>query len=180
VDLVADPATTRGLFESQHGLPRAEPAQSAPAPALEGLTLELLNKHRPDLLKEALAEQLTQHQAQLRRLEAELQEAHRAVRLAERHRRIGQLLAHHGLPTPEQTDPAAQVIISEQFLAELLAAEDEPRLQRLIEERARLVRALSDGPPKTTPARCRPLSREQQRIDGPERLDVESFVRAIT
>ncbi len=180
VDLVADPATTRGLFESQHDTPPADAAQSGPAAALEGLTLELLKQHRPDLLEATLAEQLAQHQAQLRRLEAELAEARRAVRLAERHKRIEQLLAHHGLPSAEHPDPAARAIISQQFMAELLAAADESHLRRLIEERARLVRALSDGLGKPTPAPHWPRSREQQAIDGPNQFDVESFVRTIT
>jgi hypothetical protein len=46
VDLVADPATTRSLFESADG-----------AGLLEGLSLETLRRERPDLVAELLAEQ---------------------------------------------------------------------------------------------------------------------------
>ena len=180
VDLVADPATTRGLFESQDGLPGTHTADGGQAATLADLTLEVLKKHRPDLLQAALAEQLAEHQAALRRLQAELEEAHAAIRLAERRKRICQLLTQYGLPTPEQTDPAAQVIISEQFLAELLAAEDEARLRQLVDERARLVRTLSRGLPGAAATRCPPLSRDQRAVDALPPLDVESFVRAIT
>jgi len=180
VDLVADPATTRGLFESQAGLSGAGPSEDVQTGALAGLTLEVLKKYRSDLLQAALAEQLAEHQAALHRLQTELEEAHAAVRLAERGKRICQLLAQYGLPTPEQNDPAAQVIISEQFMAELLAAEDEARLRQLIDERARLVRTLSCGLPRVAATRWPPLSRDQRTVDALPPLDVEGFVRAIS
>ena len=63
VDLVADPATTRGLFESA----------PAPAPALAGLTVDELARERPDLV-EAIRGQQAEELQRLRRENREQQQ----------------------------------------------------------------------------------------------------------
>ena len=63
VDLVADPATTRGLFEE--ALAAAEPSveEAPPADELEALTAEALRERRPDLVERLVAEGVERWQA---------------------------------------------------------------------------------------------------------------------
>jgi hypothetical protein len=76
VDLVADPATTRGLFESageadNAASPDGNPdhdAAAQPPFALSQLTLEQLRGSRPDLVEQVIAE----HRSELRKLMADL------------------------------------------------------------------------------------------------------------
>ena len=93
VDLVADPATTRGLFESAPDPADADrtgvdpdpahPDPADPPAALAGLTLEGLIKQRPDLV-EAIGRQQAEEVAKLRAEVDRLHEAehHRARPLA--------------------------------------------------------------------------------------------------
>lgn len=112
VDLVADPATTRGLFEQQ------QPPIEQPR-FFESLTLESLRAARPDLIEAACGELRTQQQRLERRL------------------RIAELLAEQGLPLPGR-DAA---ITSDAFVATLLEAENDQVLRARIADRAALVRA---------------------------------------
>lgn len=85
VDLVADPATTRGLFEGQ--LAGSAPAGSGPP----GWTVEELRLHRPDLVNALLHEQ----NLEIERLRAAVQRLQEAVarlsgpRSVEQHRLLG-------------------------------------------------------------------------------------------
>jgi hypothetical protein len=81
VDLVADPATTRGLFEAE-----APQAGAAPSPA--AWTLADLKHHRADLVEAVLREQAEE----LDRLRAEVQRLSTAAREAARPRSRDQ---HH-------------------------------------------------------------------------------------
>jgi hypothetical protein len=174
VDLVADPATTRGLFESA---PDASDADDAPsgeeAPEqLGGVTADQLRRHRPDLVEEILAEsraELAGLREQLDRLEAA--EAMGAKRLAAR-----RLLAQYQLPDPDTAEGWARSIVSDAFMESLLAAPDEPSMRKLVEERARLVR---EAAAESIGSR-RPLAREQCRVYASPARDTKTFVESIT
>ncbi len=75
VDLVADPATTNGLFEHAE---KSFPAEQADPIAWEALTLQQLEARRPDLLKrlaEDYQERATGLLLQIDQLEQQLEES---------------------------------------------------------------------------------------------------------
>jgi len=125
VDLVADPATTRGLFEAR--------AQAAGTCELAALSVETLCEHRADLV-EAIRAQAAEDLQRLCEELARMQRRETARRM----------LAECGLPTPDQPSPTARTVTSPEFFESLLAAETETAMRSLVEERARLVRSL-DG-----------------------------------
>jgi hypothetical protein len=159
VDLVADPATTRGLFESAAARPIA--------------TVEDLRRQYPELVEAVNLEQA----AELKRLRAEIERLTASETGRQKTERACQILREFHLPQPESADPQARWITSRRFFESLLAAADEQAMRSLAEERAALVRAL--GGEATSPS-GRPLSRDQSLVDGPRRLDTKAFVEAIT
>jgi hypothetical protein len=167
IDLVADPATTEGLFE-----------QEAVAPfAWDQLSISELELHRPDLVRE-LRES---HSAAMEQLQSQLDEAAAREATNQRRERIAELLQEHQLPLPESRDETARRIISESFVASLYGAADDAALKKLVEERAALVR--SAGNWNTAGAKSpRPVSRDQQTLTtgvAPVRSAAE-FAAAIT
>jgi hypothetical protein len=157
VDLVADPATTRGLFESESAGERQ--------PELASITLEELRGHRPDLLAEALAEQVADMdrlRESLARFEAEEEARHKE----ETARRL--LREFHLCDTDSPDGP----IVSRQFLGQVLAAADESAMRELVAERARLVESLRNA--------GGPVSRDQSLVYTTDTRSVEAFVREIT
>jgi hypothetical protein len=112
IDLVADPATTAGLFEQDGGgwgraggEPPASQAGGSSAvgglepshpSALDALTLEELRLHRPDLLREAERE-IARQIDELRR---QLDETRALEQASQRRQRVCELLQEHGLPVP--------------------------------------------------------------------------------
>lgn len=167
IDLVADPATTRGLFE-----------QEAARLSWDDLTLEQLELHRPDLLcnlRENHAEQLAQVQAQL-------DEAVARDAAAKRRARIVELLQEHCLPLPGSRDESSRRIVSDQFVETLLAATDDAALRRLVEERAAVVQSAGRWTGGSSSNRRRPLSRDQLSILGDTNgtvRDAREFAAAI-
>lgn len=118
VDLVADPATNRGLFESD----TAQNDAATPAPAdLSHLDVATLRAARPDLVAAIL------HESQ-----AELDRFRASEALAEKHRRIDALIEEARLPCDLVTDV---------FRRALLEARDDAHLRELIADRAALARA---------------------------------------
>jgi len=162
VDLVADPATTRGLFE----------AQTAPGgmPTWADVTAEALQAARPDLLEALLAPQ----RAAVTRLEEEVAQLRAAAARQQRDALLRRLLREYRLGEPDADDPRQQAIVSPAFLEQLRAAGDEPALRALVEERARLVHSLQGGTPAT-----RPLARDQALACGTEAGDARRFVEAV-
>jgi hypothetical protein len=155
VDLVADPATTRGLFESRG------------ADTLDGLAGEPL--------LEALRRQ---HAGEVRRLEAEIE---RLSRLDAAHRKqetVNRLLREFQLPEPESDDPTARAVTSRRFVETLLAAPDEACMRALVEERAALVRCLAAEAPAAALGKA--VSRDQYLAPRAVPLDTKAFVAAIT
>ncbi len=171
VDLVADPATTRGLFEGTDGTPSPETQQQV----LEGLTVQQLRQHRPELIQEVLAEQ----DGELQRLRAELQQLEEAEMARQQRAQMKRLLSEFQLPDPDSRDPKARAIVGPRFVDQLLASPDQQAMRELVEERARLVRASGGGTPQVMSAGS-PLSREQSLIDPAHGADAKTFVKAIT
>jgi hypothetical protein len=198
VDLVADPATTRGLFEeatlgdqSVEHIPAAARQQ-----VVEELTASRLIQLRPDLV-DAIAAELTAENARLRN---EL-DVRRAADAVEQRRAVARrILTEFELPDPASNDPWGRTIVSEAFMASLLAAPDEMAMRRLVEERANLLSAAAEfggsgagsgrrfaGSRGNAAGQGQPRSRDQYLVetgwradDGDARQAALEFARAIT
>ena len=170
VDLVADPATTRGLFESRVGSESPRPGVAPPAPQ----SVEDLKRDYAELV-----ESLDRRQAaEMQRLQAEVQRLTLVEAAHQKQDLVRRLLREFRLPEPDATDPQARSITSRRFVESLLAASDEEAMRALIEERAGLLRAL--GAESSASLGGKPLSRDQYLVDFPARLDTRAFVEAIT
>jgi hypothetical protein len=181
VDLVADPATTRGLFEStadEKGdspvLAEAKagtvPDETVETDVAQSLTLDGLKRDYPELF-ESIAREKTDEVGRLQK------EVERLTELAAAHEKrdtARRLLREFNLPDPETDDPWAKTLCGGLFFEMLLGAVDEHAMRRLVEERARLVQRLSGAP------ESRPQSRDQHGVYGAEPVDARSFVEAIT
>ena len=129
VDLVADPAATLGLYE-----------QAEQTLRWDALTVESLERHRPDLIEE-MRSALTQH------LQEELNEANRVVATLERRQLVVELLCKHHLLVPidgkknhDHADADRQEV-SPAFFEMLTKVESGKEVKQLIVERAELVRS---------------------------------------
>jgi hypothetical protein len=171
VDLVADPATTRGLFESQPG-EAAPPAGPAPA----ALSPEDLKRDYPELVETLCREQA----AEVLRLRAEVARLTESEALYQKREQARQLLREFHLPDAEAADPQALAVTSPRFIESLLAAPSPQAMRELVEERASLVRTLAGGDPARIATGGRPLSRDQHLVDGALPSDTRAFVEAIT
>lgn len=169
VDLVADPATTRGLFE--HAL-------SGDESIWPSMTADLLEKHRPDLAREltqSIREELDAARAEVERLRL-------ADAVRDRERRIRALLSEHGLPQPETETPWGKALVSETFWRSLLATTDDSALAKQIAERAQLIERFGGDRPFDSRRYGGPRSRDQYQVDMTfeDESNAEAFVRAIT
>ncbi len=180
VDLVADPATTRGLFESA-----SSESDILPVEKPQTLTLEDLKRDYPELAEQLCREMLAEQQC----LEAEVQRLTALEAAHQKHDIVRRLLRQFNLPDPESNDPQEKIIVSEQFMDLLLAAEDEKAIRDLIEERARIVQTLAGAERERSllesrKAFCKPsvkpCSRDQYAAQGRGEPDMKSFVEAIT
>ena len=179
VDLVADPATTRGLFESAPDTAESGSApstQDPPQRELAELTLEELKEHRPDLV-----EVLTQEQAdELAQLRAEVDRLEAAESLLKKRLVVRRLLSEFKLPDPELAEGWARSVVSERFLQSLLAAPSEEAMRQMVEERAVLVRGANGKHSEPSRFDSRPRSRDQHQVYGAGPMDLKTFVKAIT
>jgi hypothetical protein len=179
VDLVADPATTRGLFESASVTVEPPPAETGAKEGVSGLsdlTLDDLRRHRPDLI-EALAQD---ERADLARLRSEIDRLE-AARAALKKRALGRkLLSEFGLPDPDLAEGWEKSVVSERFVESLLAAPSEEEMRRMVEERAELVRGAREGHCPPAGGDSKPRSRDQNRVYAPPTTNVKAFVEAIT
>lgn len=168
VDLVADPATTRGLFES------GDVAASRPLPS--AWTVEDLRRERPDLV-EALSRETAAELSRLREELGRLQEAEAAWR---KRQRVEQLLKEYQLPEPERAQGWARLVVSPAFVQTLLDSPDEAAMRRLLEDRAALARGMAALAPAGEADAARPLSRDPVALASFPQLDTKAFVEAIT
>ncbi|MCA9229195.1 MAG: hypothetical protein KDA57_00975 [Planctomycetales bacterium] len=137
VDLVADPATTLGLFE------QAVPERAGGGGAvvkLDALTVETLRLHRPDLLEEI-------ESGEIGRLHAELEQARaESAELAHR-QHVFELLHEHRLSVAGENKNAEDgakslpATVSREFFGMLLRTEADEQVKALIAERAELIQS---------------------------------------
>ncbi len=175
VDLVADPATTRGLFEQatadEHNCEAEADSRSR---WLTELSLADLQSHRADLVEAVLAP--TQEEAVNLRAEVDRLRAEKSI--AERRTRLKKLLAEFALPDPDLDGTGARAIVSDELLHAALAAPDEAAMRRIVEDRAALVQSARDDAPRSWASQA--MSREQTRVDTLVTCrDAVSFVKAI-
>ena len=173
VDLVADPATTRGLFE------QANPGQSeASQHAVESNAGDGTQPEVNTVVNE-LREERDELHSEVERLRAQLTRQQR--RDAAR-----QLLVEAGLPDPDACSADEQRLVSEAFVESLLPSDGDAAMRALVLERAQLVQDARRWDPllsreKTRDYASKPRSREQQSASQPAAIaTVDEFVRAIT
>jgi len=156
VDLVADPATTRGLFESN---------PAAGETARPTLTVGELKRDYPELVEALCGEQA----AEAERLGAEVERLTALEAAHQKRLTIRRLLREFQLS-----------ITSDRFVETLLSAESEQAMRELVEERARLVRSLGGGDGLGAVRDGRPRSRQQCQGDAAKPFDTQAFVETIT
>jgi hypothetical protein len=169
IDLVADPATTSGLYEHSESREARDESQErgngSSCPALDSklltldmVTLEQLREMRPDLVSEierAAGARLEQVQAELAAMVVR-EESQR------RRERILALLQEYDLPLPSSDSTPGPQLVGPQFIETLLKTDDEGRMRSLIEERAALVRsAFAWRSGQAASSARRPRSRDQ-------------------
>ena len=179
IDLVADPATTRGLFEQRDDAQVPVGQDVPPVVEWDQLTLEQLKLLRPDLVQEI--EEAQEAQLQDVRGHLDLLAAREAA--AQRRERISQLLLEHELPLPQSKDESARRIVSDHFLQTLMTASTDDAVRRLVEERAALVHSARDWRGGNGRGGRRPVSRDQTALvfgAGGNRVHTaEEFAAAI-
>lgn len=193
IDLVADPATTRSLFEGSPDAAEGKPdagdraggessylalQESNPdvvQAVMESLTIEALRNNRPDLV-DSLAEE--QH-AELSLLR-EAVESYRT--LDERKSRVRAVLREYALPDPDLQREQATAVLGEEFMERLLNIPDETAMRQVVRERAQLISQVRGWAEDEPAWSARPVSRDQQRPrnDWAAGESTERFVRAIT
>ncbi len=207
VDLVADPATTRGLFESHVGerdtssacqgdgsaLPAGESGRSVEtgdspvlpeqasreSPGRFPATEELTVETLRRDYPELVTELLREKAEELRGLREEVERLTALEAVQQKRALIGDLLREFALPDPGSTDARDRSIVSERFVEMLLAAPSEQAMRELVEERAALLRCVG-GHRAGGPSDARPLSRSQGFGQPIGELDAKRFVEAIT
>ena len=168
IDLVADPATTSGLYEHAESpelsVKRQEPENGGPGAALDSplltldtLTLEQIRRHRPELICELERE----YESQLEQLRNRVDKMIAKEQASQRRERAVQLLQEYELPLPGKTGNSGNEIVSDQFMQSLMKAPDEKSMQLLVEERAKLVRSASRWNGGRRSNDLRPRSRDQ-------------------
>lgn len=156
VDLVADPAATRGLFESQ------QESSGTTKPAVE----------KRASLEEEIA-QLREECAELRRRRDE----------GARRQSLRRWLAEYGLPDPDERGASIRALVSEEFLQQVRDAASDAEARSLVAERAELVSAAAAWAARRS--RETPQAREQRWIedsglfDGLGRIDAAEFARSL-
>jgi hypothetical protein len=180
IDLVADPATTRGLFEQTDRTTSDDDTVGDPTViAWDALSIDEIRLRRPELLQEI--EQA--HAAELQQVQLQLDQAMAREAASRRRERIVELLQEHALPLPGSGTEASRQIVSEQFLQTLVGAADDEAVRRLVEERAALVRSASRWNAEHGRIGARPTSRDQFSIAGGANgkvRDAKEFAAAIS
>lgn len=179
VDLVADPATTRGLFEAEAGVSLAQANGSGDGAGtlrMSELTVDALTEHRPDLIETLREEQ----RSELARLREEVARLRAAEAQHEKQQLIRRVLAEFGLPNIDSAEGRAKSVLSTCFLESLQSAPDETAVRELVRDRARLVHRLGGIGPEAGSDGTRPLCRDQNPagLSGP--ADTNRFVESIT
>ncbi|HZZ27136.1 MAG TPA: hypothetical protein VFE46_03940 [Pirellulales bacterium] len=194
VDLVADPATTRGLFEefattADGCLQTSTDSSAKPSPpqsmTSEDTTFPLaVTDQAANIICELESDSLETHceeqTTEITRLCSEIDRLHVSHAADQRRTVVQLLLAEYKLPDPAATDAASKAIISDAFLRSLLEAPDEPTVRRLVEERARLLTHAQLWHSNPRSPHRRPISRDQITTDRKGPFDAKSFAREIS
>lgn len=185
IDLVADPATTSGLYEhteSQESRDKSHESEThGGSLALDSplLTLDLLRQHRPELIVEV--EQA--YESQLEEVRRRLDEMIAKEEVTRRRARILQLLQENDLPLPTADGVVDSYLISPQFVESLMSVTNDDELRRLIEDRAALVRSACHWSESKQARHRRPRSRDQLAIASADqqarRENAADFAAAI-
>lgn len=179
VDLVADPATTHGLFENRADPPpetaSGKPAATEPpARRLAEATLDELRQTRPDLVDQIAGPS----QAELAQLREAVARHEACQRQQSRDAEIRRLLAEFQLPVPDDASPAGRAILDPPFLESLATAADAAALRSLVAARARLVETVRSQLTDAVPSR--PTARDQHSVyQSPSSADAKSFAAAL-
>jgi hypothetical protein len=167
IDLVADPATTSGLYEhSESGDSRLGASQSAAqtrnSVTIDSITLEQLRSERPELISEI--EQA--YDSQLDQLRRRMDEMLAKEETSRRREQVLQLLQEFDLPLPSVRDGAARRIVSDEFLQSLMQASNDAEVRSLVEARAALIQSASGWAIGRSTSDRRPKSKDQLAISG--------------
>jgi len=178
VDLVADPATTQGLFEQAENEKEVE--RQPVVPRWDALTVETLRLHRPDLLEEI-------ESIEIDRLRSSLEKANAQSETLQRRQRILDLLCEHRLsisfekkPTSGEVDSTSPTV-SPSFFEMLMQVEDEGQVEELIAERAGLIRSTAKWQDRMASSFA-PKSRDQMSVlatQTGETTTVQNFAKAL-
>lgn len=162
IDLVADPATTTGLYEQTENDVAAAGSAAAgvkgepPVATVDDTTLESLRQHRPELICE-IEKPL---EAELAELQCQLNEITAKEAKYRRRDLVHQLLQEYNLPLPTADSNIDSAVVSERFVSSLMHAADEGEIRAILEERVALLRDA------TRRASGRPKSKDQAVIAG--------------
>lgn len=176
LDLVADPATTKGLFE-QTDIEEQD--------MLESFTLDDLKTKRPDLVQAIIAEQkdgddLVAKDRQIKTLREQVDLFETEKKLRDRQAAVDAKLSEAKLP---------DALVTEVFLESCYEADD-ARLVKLIEDRKSLVGNMSNGkmsngnmPNGERRSSSKPLSKDQtalsESVSYPDQMETKEFVAAL-
>lgn len=162
IDLVADPATTSGLYESVAvaGSAAELPTGKPPVTTYDALTLEHLRLHRPDLVREI--ERFRDDE--LAKLQRKLDDKLAEEAIARRRELVLEVLQEHDLPLPSQDGVVDSYLTSPQFVETLLQAPSDEMVRTLVGERAALVHSAARWSGSKPTRHHRPRSRDQMTL----------------
>lgn len=157
VDIVGDPATTNGLFESRSS-----------EMEFDAIKLEDLKANRPDLVESILAESKASGKteallAENKAMKAELETLKAKDALAAKRAKALELC---------ESAKLSKEAVSEDFLAVLLESKDEEHMTRLVKDRASLIATFA-GKPRSTEQRLT----ESEHYDDDDKADFKSAKR---
>jgi hypothetical protein len=160
VDLVADPATTRSLFEETQ---ITDQITEHSAMDLTALTLEQLRTSRPDLAKSIVeahvgSEEQKAKEAELVKLKEQVQKLEGEKKARERRDLVDQKIAEAKLP---------EKLVTDTFRESCYEAADDAKLAKLIEDRQEIAKSVPQGATNGTSAKSwtKPQSRDQKSRD---------------
>lgn len=168
VDLVADPATTKSLYESQDET--ANDPKEGSSVDLKTITLAELEAARPDLLeavrgKAAETNELEELKTKLAATEAQLA----------KHARQAAITAEL---TEAKLDPANKTHVSDVFMGQLLATESVDQRKALIADRAAIVATTAKTEGTGKPAGQQPTSAGRG-TDTTEQIDPDKLLKKL-
>ncbi len=182
VDLVADPATTSGLFESEQTANETAAIKNPAIANVETISddapfaeqTEAAPPFRESTAVAESGESIRQENAALRERTSLLESD---LTMQERQNRSLTLLCET-LAKEMRDDVRFGSFFRKPFLDLLLASPDEQSVKALLEDRLALVRQMQSDPA----AECRPVSKPQRLFENASNRceDTESFVRSIT